>query len=500
MGSTLQRVYPTGVPVSFEAPAMDSAPPRPIYFVLLPAVLTVGGVLSWIISGDLGLLLGCVIATIIGLFTLWEWLFRHAPTRISTMLAMSLLLGYGSGALNTWLTLPRGNLTVGQYIGIGKGALAHGMAAVLLSTVLLYFLGEIVERPLFRPGYQLQITDSTRSLIYFGLVAVLAGYATHSLVFEGVASAGGRASIPGMFIIWLSTPITALAVAAFLTADRGRQRLFAGLSALLLLGMLAVRGRRGTVYTAVEILFVLGLAGYRWRGKGIRNAVLLAFLGSVVVTTSLVFVLLRIAPVNQAGRTMPTLAQKAAGAEELYKQGGAFALAAQATRKNVETRTLVLSFLSSILEATSTKTPAHGRDTLGMIQLAIPRVIDPQKNAFFSEEELVDQQFGFGFGDQPNSILTAGATDFGLAGVIIYPILVVVAVRIAFAFASVVLKPLPLLMVSLDFVLLFLQTEVPLSAYLVEIRDAILFGLVVQLFLSLPRLKFSGQHSPHGGW
>ena len=80
---------------------MDSAAPRPVYFILLPAVLAVGGVLSWIISGDFGLFLGCLIATLVGLFTLWEWLFRHAPTRISTLLAMSLLLGYGAGALNS---------------------------------------------------------------------------------------------------------------------------------------------------------------------------------------------------------------------------------------------------------------------------------------------------------------------------------------------------------------------------------------------------------------
>lgn len=500
MGSTLQRVYPTGVPVSFEAPAMDSAPPRPIYFVLLPAVLTVGGVLSWIISGDLGLLLGCVIATIIGLFTLWEWLFRQAPTRISTMLAMSLLLGYGAGALNTWLTLPRGNLTVGQYIGIGKGALAHGMAAVLLSTVLLYFLGEIVEKPLFRPGYQLQITDSTRSLIYFGLCAMLIGYATHSVVMSGAAAAEGHANKLGLFLIWLYVPITALASVAFLRSNRGRERLLTGLCALTLLAMLAVRGRRGAIYTTVEIVFVLGLSGYQWRGKGARNTILLALLGGVILSTSLIFMLLRVAPVNQVGNKPPTIAQKAAGAEQLYKQGGAVALAVQATQQNVQTRTLVLSFLASILDATSTKTPAHGRDALGLIEVAIPSAIDPGKNRYFSEEELVDQLFGFGFGDQPNSILTAGATDFGLAGIIIYPILLVMLARIVFALLSMVLKPLPLMVVALAYIYLFLQTEVGLTDYFADIRNAIVFSLVVQLFLSLPRLKFSGQHSPHGGW
>lgn len=495
MGSTLQPVYPTGVPVSFAAPAMDSVPPRPVYFVLLPAVLTVGGVLSWIISGDLGLLLGCVIATIIGLFTLWEWLFRHAPTRISTLLAMSLLLGYGAGALNTWLTLPRGNLTVGQFMGLGAGVLARGIAAVLLSATILYFLGESFEKPLFGPGFKLEIDSTIRRLIYWGAVGMILGYASHRLVIGGSAAAsGGHASIPGMFLSWLFAPLAALAVSAFLTARSTRHRLFSGLSALVYLLLLAVSGRRNTVYTTVEIFFVLALAGYRWRGKGVRTAVLILFFGAVIVLSSLAFMLLRIAPVYDTGGTAtPTTMQKVAAADRLVQQGNALAMAAAATRKNVETRTLVLTFLANVLDASSRKTPGLGHDALTLIEGAIPSVIDPNKNRWFSEEGFADQLFGFGYGDQANSVLTAGATDFGLLGVILYPIGLVIIARITLAFISAWLKPIPVLLVTLAMVNLFLQTEVGLTGYFADLRNDIIFGIVIQIFISLPRIRFGFQ-------
>ncbi|HUY82703.1 MAG TPA: hypothetical protein VMU92_13335 [Acidobacteriaceae bacterium] len=467
-----------------------------MYFTIIPAILILGGALSWVISGDAGLVVGSFTATIIALYTLWDWLFRNAPTRLSTLLGMGLLLGYGVGALNTWITLPRTSFTLGEIFGLGQGALARGIAAVLFSVASLYFLGEIFEKPLFPQNFRLQITEATRSLIYFAAICMLLGYATHSLAIGGAVASAGHVSIPGMFLSWLYAPVTALAVAAFVTAKQWRERLLTGVVSLEFLVMFAVRGRRSALYTTVEILFVLGLAGYRWRGKSIRNVILLGSLGVVIAVCALVFMLLRIAPVIQAGYNSASIAQRAEAANKLVKQGNALALATAATRQNAQTRTFVLAFLSNVLDASFNKTPALGRDALGLMQSTIPSVIDPYKDRFFSEEDLVDQQFGFGYGDQANSILTGGATDFGFAGMILYPLLLVVLARVIYGLASILLKPLPLLIVTLALVQIFMQTEVILSGYFADLRNAIFFGLIIQLFLFFPRLRF-GQQQIH---
>jgi hypothetical protein len=466
----------------------DFTPPRPLYYMLIPMILVVMGILSWLISGDMGLLIACVTATVISGYTLWVWLFHRAPTRFSTLLAMSLLLGYGGGALNTWLTLSRGPLTLGQYMGLSHGILARGMAAVLFSSAALYFFGEIFEKPLFPENYYLRIDSSMRSVIYFSAFGMLIGYATHSMVFAGVASSEGHISILGMFLAWLYPSVASLSVPAFLTANRGRERILAGLAAFVFLLMFVLGGRRLAIYTTVEVVFVLGLTGYKWRVKALRSVLLVAFFAAVIATCALVFMLLRIAPVRQVFHGQPSIQARIQAADKLVKHGDALTLAVAATRQNVETRTFVLAFLANILDASLTKTPALGHDALSLLESTIPSAIYPDKDRFFSEELLVDRQFGFGYGDQANSILTGGATDFGLLGMIFYPLALIVLARMIYGLLSPWLHPLPLLLVALALIFLFLQTEVILSGYFSILRNVIIFGIVMQIISLAPRL------------
>ena len=88
----------------------DFAPPRALYLTHIPAILMLTGLVTWIVGNELSMVVSAAVAGLIACYLLWEWLFREAPTRFSTILAMALLLGYGLGAVTTWLTLPRGGL------------------------------------------------------------------------------------------------------------------------------------------------------------------------------------------------------------------------------------------------------------------------------------------------------------------------------------------------------------------------------------------------------
>jgi len=468
----------------------DLAPPRQIYVTYIPVVLALAGVLGWLMSDESGMVLACVVATAVALYTLWGWLFLRAPTRFSTLLAMSLLLGYGGGALNTWITLPRGGLSLAEVMGLSEGVLSRGMAAVLFSSAALYFLGELFEKPIFGASFHFQITRKTRSLIYVGTLAILAGYLTHSLDVGGTVSSQGHISIPGLFLIWLYYPLTAISAAAFLTSERRSDRLLTGLSTLILLLMLTVLGRRATIYTSTEILFLLPLAGYRWRGRLIRNMLLIAGLTAFVVVCALTTMLLRISGESMRRSQKPvTVVRRFQAAGKLVKKGGAVTIASNATQQNFQSRTFVLAFLANILDASSRITPALGQDAVSLMATAVPTALYPDKDRFFSEEGLVDRQFNFSYLDEANSVLTAGATDFGLLGMILYPLLLVAIARFVYDFVGRWLTATPLMIVTLSLIFMFLQTESILTAYFVHFRDTLLFSALIVLFMSFPRFR-----------
>lgn len=489
MGTAPQSVlYPALTPQS-RTLGDDLAPPRQLYFTFIPAILALTGILSWMIGAEPGMVLASVVSTAVALFTLWEWLFLHAPTRFSTLLGMALLVGYGFGTLNTWATLPRAGLTLAQAYGLSEGILARGLGAVLISAAALYFLGEIFEKPIFGRDFRFHIAPRTRTLVYVGTLAILAAYPTHALGIEGATSAGGHVSIPGMLLGWIYTPLTAVAVMAFLTATRRLDRVFTGLSALVLLFMFSVMGRRAAIYTLMEVLLVMGLAGFQWREKILRNVLLILALAAIMVTTSLTFMLLRIAGGIGNPKKHTTVESRVQIASKLVQKGGAYTLASQSTQANFQSRTFLLAFFANILDASTRMTPALGSDAVSYLQVAIPSALYPDKPRNFAEETLVDQQFGFSYGDQPNSIITTGATDFGLIGMLLYPLLLVAIFRIIFDFIARWLSPVPIMFVALASIGTMLQTENTVTAYCDNLRNTILFSIALAIFMAFPKIR-----------
>ncbi|MGC1363819.1 MAG: hypothetical protein WA826_21795, partial [Silvibacterium sp.] len=61
--------------------------------------------------------------------------------------------------------------------------------------------------------------------------------------------------------------------------------------------------------------------------------------------------------------------------------------------------------------------------------------------------------------------------------------------RTIFEFIALGLKELPLMLVALSFIYTMLQTENNLSGYFEVFRDTLLFGIVLAIFLALPRIS-----------
>jgi hypothetical protein len=470
----------------------DFAPRRALYLTHIPALLMLTGLIVWIAGDEIAMVFGAAVASVVALYMLWDWLLREGPTRVSTVMAMTFLLGYGGGAVNTWLTVPRGDLTLSSYLGVDAGVLARGMAAVLLSSAVLCFIGELYERPLLGREFRIPLDQSAYTLILLGTGTIVAGYLTHTLGYGGIENTfGEQQGVATALLSWLLPPLLALAAAVFLTGPRGFAKLLMGVCTLVLCVLTMTVRRRQVLYSAMEMLFALRLTGYRMKGTFVRKILLVAAMAFFVLVGISVLMLLRLAAANNRAGANTPLGDRLQVILTWVEEGTAFKRANEANANNVTQRTFVLHFFADVLEGSSQNTPFFGRDAAGFISLAVPRLINPGKDLNFSEEQLVDENFGLTYRDGPNSYLTNGAADFGLLGVLIYPLLLAWFMRLVVDFLTRFLTPLPAAIIVLGALFMLLQTETVITSYLDTIRNLIIFTVILYLFSRLPVIRLS---------
>jgi hypothetical protein len=245
------------------------------------------------------------------------------------------------------------------------------------------------------------------------------------------------------------------------------------------------------IYTAMEILFALRLTGYRVKGTVFKKFFLVSVLGACVLFGALFFMLIRLAGFQapHSGQSSPGLVPRLQVIEEWIEDGTALSRTTGASQSNVQKRTFVLGFFADVLEGSSQNRPAFGEDLLGYVQFSIPRVLYPDKNVYFSEEQLDDALFGLAYTDAANSLLTNGATDFGFIGVIVYPLFAVYLMLLFVKVISRFLPVLPVSIVALSVIYVSLQTENHLAFVFVTLRNGIIFSAILFVLFRLPRIR-----------
>lgn len=463
-------------------------PKRRGYVLVLPSILFAAALLCWAIPSDAAMMTSACVVGAVSVYLMFDLLGRRKPLRISTVLAMTLGLGYGIGTVNTWYTLPRGSESLGEFLHISTVELAYGIASIAVSLALLLCLGELFETPLF--GEDFELTFNNRAVFFLSLAtATIAGSFLHGNVgFQGATGEGdlsGHIGYIASLIEWLNGSTLALAVCVALNV-RGRfLRLYGRALAVLLFLLLLPLGRREMIYGVVLALLGLRLGRYKIPFSPVKKAVLLCLLAGLVYIASIAFFYMRVAGYALIN---PTLGQRIGAAVKLYEEQGVGQIKQQFS-ENVERRTFILGFLAELEGYTSIMPGGHGRDLLAQIELAIPSVLYPQKDIFFSEERLADELFGANYIDESNSVLTAGATDFGVWGVFIYPLLIVFVLRV---FLELVAESIPVFVTC--FVVLaccatVLQPETAVTSYIIIFRNTLVFGSIAWFIVSFPEFR-----------
>jgi hypothetical protein len=466
-------------------------PIRRSYVFIMPAMLLGGAVFGWALGNDFAMIVDAVLLGSIAAYLFFDLLGRRGPLRVTHLLAATLGLAYGLGTANTWFTLPRGDETLGVFLGLSPSDLSHAMATILAAIAILLIYGELFETPVFGEEFQLAFNNRTLTFLTIGTLVIIGSFLHGSTGFMGAATSdvganAGHVGVLASLSEWLSSPLLAVSACLALNGSTRFTRNYARVLTVILFVLTFPLGRRVMFYAIVLCIISLRLGRYKLPFSPLKKAVYLGLVGGVVYAASIGFYYLRL---GSSGLVKPTLVQRVEAAIALSHQKSYTEIKAQIS-ENVENRTFILGFLSELEGYTDSMDSAHGQDLVSQVELAIPSALDPGKDLFFSEESLANDLFGSNFPDEANSVFTAGAIDFGVWGMLFYPLLFAVIMRL---FLEVVSESLPVF-VSCFIVLAtcsqLLEPEIAVTAYVIVIRDAFSFGLGVWFINSLPEFRF----------
>jgi hypothetical protein len=457
-----------------------------LYFIDFPLLLLITGLLAWALPTDTMLVAASFVAAGVGCYTLWELVIRRGPIRISHIFCIANTVGYGFGALNSWFTIQRGNMDLAKFFGRDTEAVTHAIAAILISSGILYALGEIYETPVFGRDFQLALDSRVSIFIFMGTALMAVGYKLGAIGFMGASANGVHVSVLGGFLSWLFPPLLGFTAVAFLNWQGRVVKWMLGLALAAQFLMIVPTGRRNILYSMILALIALRFGAFRPKWSFVKKIIYAGLLAVLLAVSATAFYYLRYAA-SGAHRPL-SVAERVSIAIDLYESGNTSKVN-QGLQQNLKKRTFILGYLSDLLDASGRMAPALGANAFHEFQLTIPSAFwEGKGDALYQEEAIANMQFNFSYKDEANSILTAGALDFGLWGIILYPIFVWMLFRIFAEFLSVNAPPMAATFVILALLYDALITEGGLADHLLAIRSGLIFSVLLWIFSKLPKL------------
>jgi len=464
--------------------------PQRRYFIDIPLLLLSVGLLTWMLPTDRMLLVSGLTGGAAGVITFWDIVVRRGPIRVSHVFCVANTVGYGLGLANSWLTIPRGDMTLAAYFDRDPEAVAQAMATVLISSAILYSLGEIYEPPVFRQNFTLRLDNRTPAFIFVGTLLIVVGVATGKLGYMGVSVDNGKVSFLDGLIGWISPTLFAFTCIAFLQWPKRLMKWSLGATVAMQFLLAVPTGRRNILYFVLLALIATRFSDYKMKGSILRKGLLAAVLAVLVGVGALAFYYMRSAAL---GRQHISLLDRVSLAWDLYSSGKSGKVN-QDFAQNLQGRTFVLGYVSDLLDASFHMKPAKGADAWHEFELSIPSAFWANKGEIlYNEESLANTQFHFAYSDQPNSIYSAGALDFGFLGMVFYPVLVAVLFRAMAEFVRINMPETVSIIVILALLFNALMTEGGLVGRFLTIRNSLLFSGVLWLFFKMPAFSMSRQ-------
>ena len=435
----------------------------------------------------------CAVGSVCGGWMLYAVLARSSRLRLTWVLAATLLIGYCFGAFVTEVS----SLLAGQdpmtYLGLDRAWAAYALVLVMLASIVLLLAGW-VETPMVQEQHIVQVSGRQERFLWISVAVVTAAYLHGSVSYGGDISQNGNVSIFGDIIFTLVPLLPAMASVGVAQASGRRRLRFMVLAAVAFLAVLPF-GRRQLLYALIiTFIGVARLSGRTWNLSSRRKVLLTVASVFVVIVSSFVFYSLRLAAGSTSeGRHSIANILEAAG-RTTFKDPGQVAAKLAA---NVEERTaFLIRYLAWLGRGGNTPSPLYGQDAALSVHMATPSILfravglsKQEERGVATEEILANEHFGLTDTDDANSVLTGGIIDFGLAGVLTYPLIFCAVARLVLFLTDELVNREGRVLALVAILFLYLQTEAPIALYLIGLRNLVIILFCWAILYRLPTVR-----------
>ena len=453
--------------------------------VALAAILT-------IFHSSLALFLCCGVGAVCGAWILYVVIARPGYLRLTWLLASTLLIGFCFGAFNTEVSALLGGRDMIAALGIDPEWAAYALVLVMLSSITLVIAGW-AETPVIREEDIVEMSWRQERFLWLGMALVAFALVHGDISQGGTVNNGGEESVVGAVAQAVGSMLPALAAIGVAQSTAMRRR---RLQLLLVVSLVAIFpfGRRQLLYAVVITIFAaVRLSGRSWRISGGRKLLMTFGAVFVVVVASFFYIAMRMASwhLGEGNHSVATILEMAertslTNPDEIAANLG----------ENVEDRTAFpIRYLALLGRGGDTPPPMYGQDAVLGAELATPdafyRLAGSSKDSvreMGGEEELANEHFGLPVQDYANSILSGGIIDFGIVGILAYPVLLCVMGRLCLLLIERFVNEEGRLLAVLSIFYYFLQTESAVGSYLVDLRNTVILAGCWALLYALPRI------------
>lgn len=339
------------------------------------------------------------------------------------LLLVSLCLGYGLGSLNTelnWFYMPIDYL---RLTWAGPTSIAKATALMMLVGTALCMASSVDENRVF--GH-IRIKPAQAPWVVWVVLGVtlltIAQLVTGSIGYHSNVTGEGT-SVSPLAALTVGAICPAAALASFSWKSQHGWRRWLMLSSLAALMVIeSFQGRRIFIYAMVVCLMCFFAAHPPRRLFTASQLLSFVVAALLAMSASKAFFALRMAT-TELGSSHDTA--------QLLRTGFDILLNAkktslnEAVADNQNSRTFIVGYLAELIEALEYRSPLYGDVLMFDVALNVPAALWPEKYRIISlgsEEAVANYHLGIPISDQANSIVTAGASDFGVAGIFIYPL------------------------------------------------------------------------------
>jgi hypothetical protein len=398
---------------------------------------------------------------------------------------MALVFAYGTGTLNTLIsfTLDHKNLLRGS--AINEYWLSFTLGIALASAGFLHLIGRMdANGYLFHNIDFDQFKFNHQKLVWFIAVVALL-----TIIFLGTGRLGFMASVAAVqgyasvsvsstIVLAFITPVGALAT-YFAFVEKSRYRILFIFTSLLMLFVQFGLGRRIFVFSLFMYVMAALMVYRPKRMLTVKNIIALGMLVITVQVATTAFYAMRLARWNMTATVeAPTIIEIIPEAIKVY-QNRERNFMMEKMKENTGSRSFILEYLATLTQQASKIEPLYGKDFVRALVIATPSILYPSKykNPLFAAEEvLVNPYFRLPVWDASNSLLTAGISDFGVAGCFIIPVFICVLFSLFLRFIFNKVSPVAYLLVAVSVGQVLLSVEADLVSYLSSMRT---FGIIL---------------------